>query len=312
MAIAFDRAGIEGLRARLGAYARGCLDRSGELALQIHADDVGAEHLLATLMDDAECAAHRVVLHAFADPETIADEARALASGILISGSTASLPFSPLGVRALRAARALAAARRDVEVGLAHVLLASFDELEPDLRGTFEDSGWSRTGVEGLLAEGLLASVEPGRPAVAESGHLFQAFSDDAKRVLSSAARLARAAPASSISAAHLFQACLQSETALERAAGMPASRARIALRGRSADDSRVEGRPLAVDEVLERLLAGLGAGADTLEVLAGFHRGETPELARILARHKVTEALVARTRGAFRDPDVPSRPEGD
>jgi ATP-dependent Clp protease ATP-binding subunit ClpA len=307
MAIAFDRAGIEALRARLGAYARVCLDRSGELALQIHADDVGAEHLLAILMDDADCAAHHAALHAFADPETIADEARALASGILISGSSASLPFSPLGVRALRAARALAASRRDVEVGLAHVLLAAFDELDPDLRETFDDSGWSRAGVEALLA-----TAESGRPAVAETGHLFQAFSDDAKRVLSSAARLARAAPASSISAAHLFQACLQSETALERAAGMPASRARIALKGRSADDSRVEGRPLAVDEVLERLLAGLGAGADTLDVLASFHRGETPELARVLARHKVTEALVARARGAFRDPDVPSRPEGD
>ncbi len=159
MAIAFDRPGIEALRARLGGHARRVLDRCGDLALQIHADEAGPEHLLVTLMEDEDAAAHRAAVHAFADPATIADEARALASGILISGSTASLPFSPLGVRALRSARALAARRRDGAVGLPHVLIAAFEELEPDLRSLFEDSGWSRAGVEGLLGPGGAGAV---------------------------------------------------------------------------------------------------------------------------------------------------------
>ncbi len=124
--------------------------------------------------------------------------------------------------------------------------------------------------------------------------------------MLSSAAKLARAAPASSISAAHLFQACLQAHASLERAAGMPASRARIALRGRSADDSRVEGDPPPSAAALEALLASLAEGADTLALLASFHGSGTPELARILLRHKVSPALLERSRGAFQDPEGP------
>ena len=117
------------------------------------------------------------------------------------------------------------------------------------------------------------------------------------------AARLARSTSSRSISAAHLFQASLQAEVALERASGMPASRARIALRGRGDDPSRVEGGPLAPDEAFERFLRGLPAEADTLAMLRQFHAGGTPELAQVLARHKVTPALIERSGGAFRDP---------
>src|SRR5262245_60946167 len=158
------------LRERLAPYARALLERCSDYALQIHADEVGAEHLLSTLMDDPECAAHRAALHAFADPETISGEARALSAGILISGSNTSLPFSAHGVKALRRARALASERRDAAVGTAHVLRAAFDELDDDLRASFDDAGWSASGVEALFGLG-------GTGAVDQTGHLFHSFS---------------------------------------------------------------------------------------------------------------------------------------
>jgi hypothetical protein len=247
-------------------------------------------------MLDEDCAAQRVVVHAFADPETVADEARSIAAGILISGSSTALPFSALGVRALRGARARAARRGDDEVAVAHVALAAFDELDPDLRELFSGSGWNPAGLEALLPAGS--------GIVREDGHLFRHFSDDGKRALSAAAKLARASSVRSISAAALFQACLQYEARLERACGMPASRARIALRGRLDDPSLVSGGPLAPDEALTRLLERLPERADSLDLLSTLQVAGTAELATILARHKVTAALLQRSRGAFRDPD--------
>ncbi|MCC7013169.1 MAG: hypothetical protein IT454_11455 [Planctomycetes bacterium] len=283
--------------ARLRPHARRAFENAGELALQWHADEVGPEHLLITLMDDAECAAHRVALHAFADPEVIGDEARALAAGIAISGSARTLPFSTRGVRALRAARARAAARRDGAVEVAHLLLAAFGELDLDLREAFEDAGWNPATIEELLGAGGRADVPP-------TGALFQFFSDDAKRLLSSAAKLARSSTAPSISAAHLFLAALQANAQLERASGMPASRARIALRGRSADHERVAGGPLELDDSMLGYLNGLPQSSDTLELLARFHGDATAGLAQVLARHKLSRALIERARSAFSDPD--------
>lgn len=297
MAIAFDRPGIAELHARLAQHARALLDRCGDYALQIHADEVGPEHLLSILMEDEECAAHRAAVHAFADPATIAEEVRSLSNGILIGGSAAALPFSPFGVRALRAARSCAAQRGDAAVEVGHLLLGSFTALPDDVRATLEDAGWSPDGAALLIPAG-------GAGKVVDSGPLFRCFSDDAKRLLSAAARLARAAPAPSVSAAHLFLACLQLGARIERAAGVPASRARLALRGRSADTSRVEGAPLPIDQALEAFLGGLEPGADTLALLQRFHAGGTSELAQVLLRQRITPALLERARGAFRDPD--------
>lgn len=294
--IALDTPALRSAAARLHPHARKLLDRAAHDALQLHADEVGPEHLLSTLMLDEDCAAQRVVVHAFADPETVADEARSISAGILISGSSSALPFSALGVRALRGARARAARRGDDEIGVAHLALAAFDELEADVRELFASSGWTPAGLEAL--------VPAGAGVVREEGHLFRHFSDDGKRALSAAAKLARASAVRSISAAALFQACLQYEARLERACGMPASRARIALRGRLDDPSQVEGGPLAPDEALAELLAGLPERADSLDLLAALQADGTAELATILARHKVTAALLQRARGAFRDPD--------
>lgn len=278
-------------------YARTVFERCAEYALQLHADEVGPEHLLVTLMEDETCAAHRVAVHAFADPETIADEARALAAGITISGSAKALPFSARAVVALRSARRLAAERRDASVEVAHVLLAAFGELEDDLRTIFDDAGWNPGALETLLSTN-------GERAVDQTGHLFRHFADDAKRHLSVAAKLARATGAPSISPAHLFQAALQHDPRVERASGLTTARARIVLRGRATDESRVTGGPLGPDDALVTYLAVLPAACDTLGLLAAFHVAAPRELTQVLVRHKITPALIQRARGAFADPE--------
>lgn len=296
--IAVDEPRVRALLSRLSPYARNVLERCGAYALSIHADEVGPEHLLSTLMDDEECAAHQLALHAFADPSTIADEARALSAGIMISGSNASLPFSAFGVRALRAARALAARQRATIVDPAHLLLGAFDETPQDVRDALFESGWAREGIEALT------HVAPaGSPAVRDEGALFRSFSEDAKRVLSLAAKLARQSECASISAAHLLLAGLSWNSSHERAAGVPTSRARMLLRGRLADTSPVVGGPLGLDDALATFLESLPEGAATTDLLRRFHAGKTPELAQVLARHKITVALLDRAAEAFRDP---------
>src|SRR5262245_36528597 len=144
MAIAVDSADVAAIWGELAARTRVWIERSGEYAARLHADEVGPEHVLCTLMDDENSAAHRAVVHAFADPATIADETRAMAAGITVSGSAASLPFSELGVRALRGARALAARGGGGAVGLAHLLDATFAQFDGELRAQFESAGWNR------------------------------------------------------------------------------------------------------------------------------------------------------------------------
>lgn len=296
--IAADEPRVQTLLSRLSPYARALLERCAAYALSIHADEVGPEHLLSTLMDDEACAAHQLALHAFADPSTISEEARALSAGIMISGSNASLPFSAFGVRALRAARALASTRRATIVEPAHLLLAAFDESPEDVREALYDSGWSREGLEALLQ-----TAADGAAHVRDEGALFRSFSDDAKRVLSLAAKLARQSESPSISAAHLLIAGLSWNSSHERAAGLPTSRARMLLRGRLVDTSPVLGGPLAPDDALITFLTALPEGATTLDLLRRFHAGDVPELAQVLTRHKVSLALLDRAGSAFRDP---------
>ena len=105
------------------------------------------------------------------------------------------------------------------------------------------------------------------------------------------------------LSAALLYQASLAHDPRIERACGMPASRARIALRGRLEDLTLVEGGPLGPDSALETFLGRLPQRADSLDLLHAAHAGGTPELAQVLARHKVTTALLERSRAAFHDP---------
>jgi ATP-dependent Clp protease ATP-binding subunit ClpA len=295
MAIAMDSADAAALWNEFAAHTRVWIERSGAYAARLHADEVGPEHVLCTLMDDENCAAYRAVVHAFADPATIADETRAMAAGITVSGSAASLPFSELGVRALREARSLAAHRGDAAVELAHLLEAAFAQFDADIRASFEAAGWNSA---------IETSPTRGPKSIAESGPLFRSFSDEAKRAMSAAARLARQGELRSIGPAQLLLACLQADPRVERSSGISTARARLLLRGHSEDTTEVSGPALPPDEALVGFLRGMRRDADSLALLAHFHAGRTPELAQVLMRHKVTVALLARAAGAFSDSD--------
>lgn len=289
------------LRARLEAhaapYALRLLERAGRYAAELHADEAGVEHLVCTLMADEDCAARRAVEHAFADPQTLADEVRALAAGILVTGSAASLPFSPGGVAALQAARDLAATSGRSVVLPALLLACALERLPGDLRLAIEEAGYERAGLEALTGQ---AGAVPATPA---QGALFRRFAQETKRCLSAAARLARGESDPAIGPAHLVLACLQSQRELERAAALPASRLRLLLRGRMRDPTPAAARRMEADEGLLAFLAALPEGADSLALLRRCLCGATPELAQVLARHRITPLLLERAAGAFRDP---------
>ncbi len=290
-----------GLRARLERslepYARTLVESSAHYALRLHAEEVGPEHLLCALMEDEDCAAHRVVLHAFADPRTLADEVRSLAAGIMVTGSAASLPFSEGGVRALASARHAASTLGASLVETAHLLKAAVEALEAGLRAQFEEAGYDAGQLE--RARGSQVAGGP----VPEEGALFRRFSEAAKKTLSAAARVARQTEDHAIGPAHLVLACLSSETALERACGVTASRARLILRGRTEDKTPLAARVLPADLSYVAYLEELPESTSSAVLLLRFHAGRTPEIAQLLLRHKVTPGLLERARHAFQDP---------
>lgn len=293
----------ESLRAHLERnvepYARRLVEGSALYALRLHAEEVGPEHLLCALMEDEDCAAHRAVLHAFADPETLADEARSLAAGIMVTGSAASLPFSEGGVRALSSARHAAAELGAALVEPAHVLRAAVEALEPDLHARFEEAGFAPERLAPAAGSGPAASP------LSEEGALFRRFSEVAKRVLSQSAREARQAGDRAIGPAHLALACLAGEPALEGTGGVSASRARLLLRGRTADPTPLAARALPADGAYLAYLAEVPEATSSAILLLCFHSGRTPEIAQLLMRHKVTPALLERAREAFLDPEA-------
>jgi hypothetical protein len=286
------------LEARLEPHALRLLERSAELALRLHADEVGPEHLLCALMADEDCAAHRAVQHAFADPGTVGEEALALAAGILISGSAVSLPFSEGAVRALEGARVHARARGEAAVLPAHLLAAAMGALPAQLREEAFEAGYD--------AAGLPSGAPPDAPGAADvppAGALLGSLSEAAKQALSGAARLARQERQEAIGPVQLALACLLDEPALGRACGFTASRARMLFRGRGEDPTPPRPRSMPPDESFEAFLGGLGAGTTSVGLLARFHAGGTPELARILTHHRIGPDLLERAARAFRDP---------
>ena len=92
----------------LSTYLQAAHARAVELALTLHSEEVTLEHLICALLSDEESAICELIEHAFADPETLYEDALALTPGILIVGSSATRPFS---------VRAVEVARRAVEGG---------------------------------------------------------------------------------------------------------------------------------------------------------------------------------------------------
>jgi ATP-dependent Clp protease ATP-binding subunit ClpA len=293
MSLDFEDRELAPLLARLHPHARDLLARAGVQALRLHADGVSPEHLLTALMDDPHCAAHAAVLHAFADPATISDEALAISPGLMVVASGSTLPFSPRAAEAIARARSRSLAEGKREVAVADLLAQAVLGLDEGARDSLRAAGL-RTAADSRSAG----------PAPPLGSAVFKFFSASAKRVLSAANRLAAAERATAISPAHLLLGCLKEDAEVASEAGLSFHRARTLLAGRMADESSPHPRSLPPDPALVEFLRGVSAGSDSLELLARFHSGRTPELAGILTRSKVTTVLMDRARQAFRDPD--------
>lgn len=284
------------LRERLTPYARTLLERAGLHALRLHADVVSLEHLLAVLLEDPESAAHQLVLHAFADPETIAGETLAISPGVMVVAADSTLPFSVHGLEALRRARSLALESGTEEVDVATLLHAALETLGDEARAGLEQAGFRMEARQRAHASGTGASAleEP----------LFKRFSMNAKRSLSAANRQAAQAQQRSISPAQLVIGCLKTEEPLAERVGLTWQRARLLLASHTQDETLPEPRRLPPEEGLLAFLQSVPPGAGSLELLAAMRTAGPPELGEILARHKISSELLERAQGAFQDPN--------
>jgi ATP-dependent Clp protease ATP-binding subunit ClpA len=290
MSLDLADASLAPLLRRLAPYARGLLEGAGRHALHLHADFVTPDHLLTTLMADESCAAHAAVLHAFADPATIAEEALAISPGWMVVASGSTLPFSARATGVLASASGRADREGEEEVGLGTLRTESEAALDEDLRTALRAAGYAGT---------ILPAPSPERASQAS-----RRFTTAAKRALSAANRLAASEHADSISPAHLFLASLLEDSGEAAGAGIAFPRARAVLAGRTKDASAPAERILPPDPSLVRFLSDLPASAGSLDLLRRFHGGVTPELAAILDRSKVNAAYLDRARGSFHDPD--------
>lgn len=300
MSLDLDHTTLGTLLPRLSPYGRHSLLAAGERALRLHSDEVTPEHWLGAIVSDEDSGAHQLVVHAFADPETIDLELLALSPGIMVVGSKAALPFSPAAVRALRQARAtsLAAASSSVEIDslLHHCVEALSEPASQALR----DAGYTPvTGAAPAAASEQEGALDP-------AGPLFRGFSDPAKRALSQANKDAFGAKESAISPARLAVACLAMDPGLESRCGIRRVQAVGALRGNFQDNEPLEARPLPPSDELLGFLDDLEEGAGSIAVLAATREQGDAELIALLDRHKITESLLARSQDAFRDPAHP------
>jgi hypothetical protein len=289
------------LSERLAPYARDSFERAATLAAELHAEELSLEHWLVALLADETCAATRVVLHAFADPETIGVEVRALCAGIMVVGSERTLPFSVLGVEALQAARAGAFARPEATVTPADVLDAAFARVRPELRARLA-----------LVPHAQLASAAAPTPehvpgAVEDSSRadepLFRRFAPSALRALGASCRAAASLGRSAIGPAHLALGSLEADEELRARTGLTPARVRMISSGLDADETPLPERTLPGDAGLVALLRALPARAETLDVLGWLLAHGSEELTALLRRQKVTPALFERCRDVYRDP---------
>ena len=294
---------LERQLARLHPTVAQALEDGAREALRFHAPDLGVEHLLVALLADEHCAATRIVQHAFSDPETIAIETLALAPGVMMVSAERCVPFSPLGKLALEEARAEAVRRKHAAVEEPHLTSAALARLPEEHRSALEEVGLRSAE----LFAGLPESTDPLEP----EGPLLQPFSNGAKRALSSAARTASRLGRGAISPAHLVQACLEGDPELAERSGLTASRARMALDGRDADESPPAGGPLGPNEPLVALLETLPDGADTGGLLGGIVTAGSAELRGLLRRQKVTGALLEHAAGRIYDAPRTGAPAG-
>ena len=281
----------------LSAYAAQVLVASAEHARRLHAERVGVPHLLTTLMRDEDCAAHRAVVHAFGDPETIAEEAVALSEGVLVVGSGRSLPFSVRGVRALEGARGAAARQGEGGVLPEHLFLAAQAQLEPDIADDLAQAGLDL----GPLG-GAWTPAEAGATGVG-SGPVLGGFADSTKRACGVSSRIAMQMQRDAIAPAHLLLACLEVESELAGRSGLTGLRARAALGGRDQDETPLPERDVPAESELLQFLSALQAPCDSLGLLLGLYEHGPESLRLLLAQHRLEQSELEPQLGVLRDP---------
>lgn len=274
-------------------YLQSARLRAAEFARRLHADVVSREHLICALLADEQSAICELVEHAFADPETLYEDALALAPGILIVGSAGARPFS---VRAVLAARSAVDTAR--EAGLASVtsaciLRAAFAELPEGAQAALQTAGCDPSSI-------ALSGEQGDLPA---GTHLFHPFSDEARRALTGASRLAANASRNAISPADLIAGALGEDRDLARALGMDKQSAVQLLRPFADDTTPPDPQELREEEDLSDLFTSLPADACSLDALDRILAQPEAELAQVFLRQKVTPALLERSRESFVDP---------
>jgi len=267
--------------------------RAAELALALHAEVVSREHLVCALLSDEESALYELVEHAFADPETLYEDALALAPGILIVGSGATKPFSVRAVRAARAAVELARGAGLARVDPACVLRAACAELPEEALGALVEAGCDPDAVP-LSGE---------RGELPMGTHLFHPFGDEARRTLTSASRLAAKDGRGALSPADLVAGALGEDADLTRAFGVDKSSAINLLRPCADDTTHPEPRTLDDAVELSQLFSSLPEEGGSLDLLEKILAEPEEELAQVFLRQKVTVALLERSRATFVDP---------
>jgi phage FluMu protein gp41 len=276
----------------LGAYARDSLVRAERFAARLHAEELTPEHWLAALLADEDCAATRLVLHAFADPEALGIELVALCPGIMVVGSGRTLPFSVRSLAALRAARTQAAGR---------AALVRPPDLFRSARSELTAQAAERLAASGELPEP--EAEEAGRPTPPTPEHFFRCFSPEALRALGAACRVAGELRREAIGPVHLLAGALEADPELRERTRLSAARLRLSLAGLDEDPTPLPERTVPADARLFELLSGLAPGSSTLDVLGWILSHGSEELRALLRRQKITPALHERARKAFRDP---------
>jgi ATP-dependent Clp protease ATP-binding subunit ClpA len=294
VSLALDPA-LERILQALAPHGRALFARAAEEALRLHAEEVTVEHLLMSTMADEDCGAHALVLHAFADPETIRAETVALAPGVMVVASGATLPFSPRALAALLGARQSAADDDAPEVEAEHLLRAAL--------GALADAGREALRSAGLALEPSASPADDPAGRAARGPPLFERFSSDAKRALASANKGAAEAALAAIAPAHLVVGCLRAVESLAEVAGLTWQRARLLLAAEGVDPTPLSERSLPAERALVRLLERLPPAAGSVALLGEMLAGGSPELVQLLGRHKITPALVQRGLTAFPDP---------
>lgn len=279
---------------RFDPYVAACWARAEAFALRLHADHLGVPHLFAALLEDEDCAATQIIVHAFADPETILAEVVAQCPGIMVVGSKRSRPFSVRGVAVLDEARGMAAARRHANVEVQHLFASAMEHVDDDITGALRDNGFDPSG---------LVWPEEAEDPVPPEGPVLERFSTASRRALSAAARTAQSFRRDAISPLHIVIGTLDDGGAIGAEVGLRASLVRQAASGRDADDTPIPARDLALSDDLVELLGALPDGADTTEILAYLIRAGSDELRLLLDRQRVTPSLLERAGAAFRDP---------